>query len=342
MPPHSIANSTSRPAEQPYCLNREGEAPAELQTRWFGRSLNLPSNQGVGQLPLARIIGWNFLILASISGCVSDTYRYGISRKESLTRLPSTPNAIVVGGHHPNIDAMERMVQYPGKVIRKWFPSKHPEAQEARDLRQLQVVQSASDYLDDNGLSGVNIDVREYNPKAQWNRLKSNTRIAPLWKYTGGTFYHLGYCVFPGRAFGFDHYNGFTNTLSINSLSSASAVFQAGYVKKIYDQRYPGTFIAMTFMPIVPIISDSSVSSDVLSYARAREDWKLEKELYPQAYGRLGAGVVSTGASLVPGGIVLPFYTKPFLTRAGSAAGAATGKAIADNRERQLTPQVPR
>lgn len=342
MPSHSIANSTSRPAERPYCLNREGEAPAELETRWFGRSLNLPSNPRVGQLPLARLLVPNFLMLAFLSGCVSDTYRYGISRKESLTRLPSTPNAIVVGGHHPNIDAIERTVQYPGKVIRKWFPSKNPEAQVARDVRQLQAVQSASDYLDDNGLNGVNIDVREYNPKAQWNRLKSNTRIAPLWKYTGGTLYHLGYCVFPGRAFGFDHYNGFTNTLSINSLSSASAVFQAGYVKKIYAQRYPGTFIATTFMPIVPIISDSSVSSDVLSYARASVDWKLEKELYPQAYGRLGAGVVSTGASFVPGGTVLPFYTKPLLTRAGSAAGAATGKAIADNRERQLSPQVQR
>ncbi len=29
--------------------HREGEAPAELTTQWFGRSLTLPSNELVGQ-----------------------------------------------------------------------------------------------------------------------------------------------------------------------------------------------------------------------------------------------------------------------------------------------------
>ena len=324
---NSIANSKLRLAERQFCY---------YWPRW---------NRGlVGfRLLLAWILGWNFLILASISGCARDTYRYGNSRKESLNRLPNTSNVIVIGGDHPNIDAMERTVQYPGKVFEKWFPSKDPEKQVARDVRQMKVVQSASDYLDDNGLMGVNIDIREYNPKVQWSRLKSNTRIAPFWKYTGGTLSLLGYSLLPGRAIGFDHYNSFTNTLSINSLSPPSAVFQAGYVKKIYDQRYPGTYIAMNWLPIVPLFRDASVSSDVLSYARARQDWKLEKDLYPQVYGRLGGEFVSSVASVIPGGtIVLPYYTKPLITRAGSVAGAATGKAIADNREKLITPQIQR
>ena len=324
---NSIANLKLRPAERQFCL---------CQLRW---------NRGLSgfRLPLAWMIRCNFLILAVLSGCASDTYQYGISRKDSLTRLPSTPNVIVVGGDHPNIDAIERTVQYPRKVFKKWFPSKDPDEQLAREERQMKVVQSASDYLDDNGLMGVNIDVREYNPKVQWSRLKSNTRIAPLWKYTGGTLAYVGYCILPGRAFGFDHYNSFTNTLSINSLSPPSAVFQAGYVKKIYEQRYPGTYIAMNWLPIAPLVRDASVSSDVLSYARARQDWKLEKDLYPQLYGRLGGGFVSSVASVIPGGsVVLPYYTKPLLTGAGSVAGAATGKAIADNREKLISPQIRR
>jgi hypothetical protein len=327
MQSNSIANLKLRLAERQFCL---------YQPRWNRGLLGF-------RLPLAWMIRWNFLILASISGCASDKYQYGISRKDSLTRLPSTPNVIVVGGDHPNIDAMERTVQYPRKVFKKWFPSKDADEQLAREERQMKVVQSASDYLDDNGLMGVNIDVREYNPKVQWSRLKSNTRIAPLWKYTGGTLAYVGYCILPGRAFGFDHYNSFTNTLSINSLSPPSAVFQAGYVKKIYDQRYPGTYIAMNWLPIAPLIRDASVSSDVLSYARARQDWKLEKDLYPQLYGRLGGGFVSSVASVIPGGsVILPYYTKPLLTGAGSVAGAATGKAIADNREKLMSPQIKR
>ena len=272
-------------------------------------------------------------MLVVMPGCVSDAYHYGISRQELLPRLPLTPNRITVGGKHPNIDAIEQTVRYPGKVFQEWFPSNDPDEQVPMDVRQLKVVQSASDYLDENGLKGVYIDVREYNPREQWNRLRSNTRVSPFWKYTGGTLYHAVYCVLPGRAFGYDQFNGFTNTLSINSLSSPSAVFQAGYVKKIYDQRYPGTYIAMNWLPIFPLFRDTSISNDVLTYARARQDWKLEKNLYPQVYGRLGGDVVSQATTLIPGMSFMPIYAFPLLTGAGSAAGAATGKAIADNRE---------
>ncbi len=281
-------------------------------------------------------LGW----IAIFSGCIQKSYRFGIADPNLFAKLPRTPNLITVGGDHPRIDSIERTVQYPRKAFQSWFPPAQSESN-PESLR-LQTVQSATDYLDDNGLQGVYVDVREYNPREQWNRLRNNTRIAPFWKYTGGTLYHVGYCLFPGRAFHMDSFNGFTNTLSVNSTSPANSVLHAGYVKKLYNQKYPGTYIAANWLPIVPLVRDSSVASDVLTYARVKGDWPLEKELLPQAYGKLGGDTVGQATSLIPGFAYLPFYFTPILKAAGNVAGDATGTLVARQREKQLPSQISR
>lgn len=270
-------------------------------------------------------------------GCVQSSYRYGISNSDLLPKLPRTPNLITMGGQHPRIDSIERTVQYPRKVFRKWFPSKDPAEAIEPSVRRLQAVQTATDYLDLNGLQGVYVDVYEYNPREQWNRLRNNSRISPFWKYTGGTLYHLGYCLLPGRAFGTDRFNGFTNTLSVNSTSSSNAVFHAGYVKKLYDQRYPGTYMAAGWLPIVPLVRDVSIANDVMTYARVKQDWPLEKALLPQVYGQLGGDTVAQATSIIPGAAYMPFYFRPLLSAAGGAIGSATGSAAVKRQESKMS-----
>jgi hypothetical protein len=182
------------------------------------------------------------------------------------------------------------------------------------------------------------IDVHEYNPSQQWERLLNNDRISPGWKYTFGSAYHLGYTLLPGRAFGYDQYNPFTNTLSINSTNPGRALFNAGYVKKIYDQRYPGTYVAANWLPILPLVRDVAVSNDVLTYSHFKQDWRLKSELYPQVYSRLGGDVVSQATSLIPSMAYMPFYMSPILTGSGRVVGRTTGKWIANqsDEERRL------
>jgi hypothetical protein len=322
--------------------SRLGEFPAAASSRVLG---NAPVKRfsciGIdGAAMLALIVVASMLTL--LSGCVQDSYHYGIRNPDRISKLPRSSNLITVGGHHPNVDRLETVVKYPGRKFREWFPSEDPLKQLPVEQQQLITVQKASDYLDANGLQGVYVDVREYNPKVQWERLKSNDRISPFWKYTGGTLYHAGYCVLPGRAFGFDNYNPFTNTLSINSLSPPRSVFHAGYVKKVYEQKYPGTYVAMNWLPILPLVRDTSVSNDVLTYARAERDWELEKGLYPQVYARLGGDAVSQATSWIPGMAYMPFYTSPLLTGAGRVAGRLTGQAVAERESKEANASTIR
>ena len=274
-------------------------------------------------------------VLSNCAGCVQSTYRYGISNEHLVANLPQNPNVISVGGEHPNVDRLEKIVQYPRNVFRKRFPSRSPFEQLPIDEQRQVAVEIASNYLDDNGLKGVYIDIREYDPRQQWQRLIDNDRVSPVWKYTLGSAYHLGYSIFPGRAFGYDRYNPFTNTLSINSARPSNTLFTAGYVKQTYDQRYPGTYVAANLLPIMPLIRDTSIANDVLTYSHVQQEWRLKQELYPLVYGRMGGDVVSQATSLFPSMSYMPFYMSPLLTRAGEVPGRVVGTAIDDHEEKK-------
>jgi len=276
---------------------------------------------------------WLIIVSGCLTiGCVRSHYQYGLGKQfEPNTR--ELPNPLTTGGReHPRLDRMERVVQYPIKAVKKWFrdPKKPEDDPVVRQEQTLQVVQQ---YLAKNELQDVYIDVRQYDPKNQWARIKANPRISPFWKYTGGALKVATYSVFPGRVFHFDSYDPFSNTLSINSSNPKSSLYQAGMSKDYRSKYFQGTYAVLQNAPYVPIVQNANVASDVLTYARIHDLWELEKELYPTAYAKLASSVVSDGFLFMPSSIVLPFYTSPLASMAAGAIGGASGYLVAKQQE---------
>ena len=271
-----------------------------------------------------------------VSGCASDTYRFGNARQPFVNAQPSGFE-VTVGGEHPNLDRLERTVHYPAKKFRQWFGRKQTDKPSDEELRELALLKS-QEYLALNQLSDVKIDVREYSPEEQWRRLRANDSIAPFWKYTAGTLQHVEYCLMPGRVLHRDNYNVFTNTLSLNSTAPEQSLYTAAMAKYMRSKKYPGAFASSCYLPIVPLYRDVQVANDVLSYARFRDDWETEKELYPQIYSSFGGDLVSQATSLVPAFAYVPFYVKPALNVGGRIGGNATGNMILKQREGEVVP----
>ncbi len=277
------------------------------------------------------------LTLACVSlGCVRDSYQFGVGDASrgglfSNGGLPGqAENRLAVGGHHPRIDAIESTVQAPGKWLKKVFRKPEIDPSQAEVDRQ-QAVAVAQEYLRANDLSDVNIDVRRYEPAEQWARLQANQRVAPLWKATGGTLSFLSYTLLPRRALHADDYDPFTNTLSLNSTRSTSALYEAAIAKQYRKQPMLGTYAMLQYVPLLPLIHHSQTTSDVLTYARVTEQTELEKELYPTTYARLGGAAVSETLSVTPLAAGTPFIVAPLMRAAGSTAGAISGQAVAKN-----------
>jgi hypothetical protein len=110
-----------------------------------------------------------------------------------------------------------------------------------------QTVSVVQRYLNDNNMQQVKVRVNQYDPLGEWRRRRrrrrrQNKAVHPGWRYTVGAFSTIGYTLLPGRLFGDDNYNPFTNTVSIYSDIPAVAVHEGAYAVDNARGTYHGTY----------------------------------------------------------------------------------------------------
>ena len=275
------------------------------------------------------------LCLFLFASCVADSYRYGLQNSK-LTTTPIShelKTEVLVGGDKPQLDRVESIVQTPRKWVRQLF--RRPELDEsALQKQRTDAVQLASGFLAANGMDDVNIDVRMYDPKLQWQRMSENEDIAVVWRYTGGTASWLRYTLLPMRVFHTDHYDPYSNTLHLNSSRPFQALYESALAKEYQKQHKlgpvdvgKGTYAMMQNVPLVPIVHNFNAASDVLTFANANLDAESENILYPLVYSRLGTTAVSEALSVVNVAPNAPFYAAPLLRVGGGMTGRLAGKA---------------
>jgi hypothetical protein len=168
------------------------------------------------------------------------------------------------------------------------------------------------DYLALNQLDDVKVRLNDYAPLDEWRRLFNNEAIGPWWRYSVGALLNIVYTLLPGRIFGGDHYNTFTNTIHIYSDLPVVGLHEAGHSKD-YAQRDLKALAALARMlPVVPLFQEEVASSEAISYATQYEmNYTLKssyKLLYP-AWGTYAGGEISRafpGTSLISLIAVIP------------------------------------
>lgn len=200
-------------------------------------------------------------------------------------------------------------------------------------------------YLHDNELSTVKVRLNQYHPGDDWKRLVANKSVGAGWRYTLGTLTVLGETVLPGRVFGGDHYNPFTDTIHVYSNIPAIAYHEGGHAKDFARRKWKGTYAAAYFLPIVPLYHEAIATNDALSYVRSSrsvaEEQEAVKILYP-AYGTyVGSAIPAAPFGYVVGvigGHAAGRYQSWQLERAQQSNVALRGEGSA---HRQVSHVVP-
>ena len=297
-------------------------------------SMLAKSHQWCGS-PTASLMA---IALSAISGCVQPHYWYGRNADSLLPRDTVISPPVLIGGPVESMDKMERTIHWPKEAVsnvRKRLPSslsmlRGGQAEETQQDALLAAVQ----YLEDNNLHEVIVEGRHYDPKEQWNRLQANPHIHPFWKYTDGSMRIWAYTMFPSRLYRDDAYNPYTNTLSINSKSRASAVYEAAKAKDFAGAKSPGAYAVARYLPVVPMQQQIKITSDALTYARAKEDWELEKAMYPLTYSQIASSVMAGGATVAPEiGNAPGVATRTLFRIAGNATGYSAGRLVSRSLE---------
>lgn len=220
------------------------------------------------------------------------------------------------------LDNMRWVVSLPGRIF-TWHWEEDDLQLSAGTEEQIVA------YLRETDLSDVYVRVNQYCPAGEWRRLRENTAISPGWKYSAGLLSILHYSVIPGRVFGGDEYNPYTNSLSVNSDELAMVLHEAAYAKQIHETSRPGPYAFLNDLPVLSLWRHTAGVREVVSYAREHDDWELERQTYRVVYPQMGANVAGLGDPFVP------LLISPLLPLGGAAAGHVIGQTTIAMRKRQ-------
>jgi len=131
----------------------------------------------------------------------------------------------------------------------------------------------------------------------EWKRLARNRQIGWGWRLTGGTLETLKYTVLPGRLFGEDWHNPFTNSINVYSDIPALAINEAAYARDVQERKNPGAYATSQIFPLVNMWHETAATQETLRYV-SKVGTEAEREeayriLYPSYGGNWGAGIGS-------------------------------------------------
>lgn len=259
------------------------------------------------------------IVLAGCAVRPSRTYTFGGTRDYYTShRLAAiTAEQIERGETRPILDGIGWFLGIPNKVV-LW------DARIDNHSISPETEAAIRDYLAANELSTVKVRINQYAPGDEWKRLVANDAVGAGWRYTFGTVYWLGDAIFPGRVWGGDRYNPFTNTVQIYSDAPAVAWHEAAHAKDFARRKYKGTYAALYVLPIVPLWHEAVASRDALGYVVATQPPVEQQEAYRLLYPAYGTYVGNAAGTFVPGPI--PFVGSVVV---GHVAGRIEGRRVA-------------
>jgi hypothetical protein len=260
--------------------------------------------------------------LMSTAGCAATPYQYGQFRTPRERRKSSNEIAFEYGEPNQTLDGVRNVVDFPRRLFRG------RKAKLDRELSE-QNRELLTQYLKQNDLADVHVTVNQYDPKGEWERLRNNHCISAGWRYSAGVVNLAGYTILPGRAFGGEYYNPYTNTLQINSNRLPAALHEAAYAKDIHSRSLPGTYAVVCRLPVISLWKTSAAMNDVLGYAQAEDNWELERDTYREYCPQLVA------AAAVPAGLFVTPLVGVAVKLCSRAVGGAVGYVIVHERQRQ-------
>lgn len=229
----------------------------------------------------------------SVSGQVGDQLQSAARDANTTTAreaLQFIPSSVEYGVPRPVIDSVGWVVGIPRRIL-LW------DRRVDNHCVTESTVNSVREYLAVNQLHDVTIRVNQYAPIAELRRLRDNHRVGAGWRYTYGLGHWMAYTMFPGRIWGGDWYNPYTNTVHLYSDVPQLGLVEAAYAQDIASQAFPGTYATAQTLPIVGMWHESKATENVVSYVALNgtvEEQERTKQILYARYGMALGGEVGS------------------------------------------------
>lgn len=251
-----------------------------------------------------------------LAGCLAVLLLSGCATTHPAAATPLPYPHISRGQPNGLVDGLGNILGLPAKVLLlSWKINNHKISPETeRGLVDFLTESSPPEALQD-----ARFRLNEYAPIDDLKRLATNRHVAWPYRLVLGLPVTLVFEVLlPGRLFGGDHYNAFTNTVAIYSDEPSVALHEAGHAEDFSEQRFKGTYATIRMIPGIDLIQEFTASEKAIDYYIRLKDRPAElrayKLLYPAYSTYLGS------------------YLIPFGNFAGAAVGHVWGRMKARSR----------
>jgi hypothetical protein len=272
-----------------------------------------------------KFLGLLFVCTLCLSGCRILAPRAIDNSKQNIAPELLQANSLPIERGKPRaiIDGVGWVVGIPSKLL-LW------DSRIDNHNIGLETEASVAEYLSQNQMGHVKVRLNQYRPWDDMKRLTKNKSMAWPWRYSIGTLSVLGETIVPGRIFGGDHFNPYSQTIHLYSDVPAIALHEAAHAKDFSRRRYPGTYAALYGLPVVPLYHESLATKDALAYAQETDDPALQQEAYRILYPAYGTYVGGAIGSVLPMASFPAYYGSVILGHAAGRWQAA-----------QVTPKDP-
>ncbi len=221
------------------------------------------------------------LLLFSASGCATVPYRYGVPESRRSLVSMDYRGQIERGRPHGFVDGLGNyFFSLPSKLIlwNRQVDNHHISPHTEESIRR---------YLAANRMGSVKVRLNQYAPGGEWIRLARNRDMPGFFRWTVGALTVGMYTILPGRVFGGDNYNPYTNTVSLYSDLDAIALHEAAHAKDfaVKPRGGRGWYALMRILPLAPLYQEARASGDAIGYCidRGMDDSTAEayRVLYP-------------------------------------------------------------
>jgi hypothetical protein len=216
---------------------------------------------------------WLLVALIAIPALAEDSTDESPAPRKSLQ--------IERGAPRPIIDGIGWLVGIPGKIV-LW--NRRVDNHNVSENCEAQIAQ----YITIHELEDTKVRINEYAPLDEWRRLRDNKSVGAGWRYTVGAISTLGYTVFPGRIFGGDHYNPYTNTLNVYSDVPSMGIADAAYANDVRNRQYQGCYaFGQEFSPFF-MWHETIATGDAIEYMQNFGSPEDVREAFNVLYPRYG------------------------------------------------------
>lgn len=229
-----------------------------------------------------RVIFFLLCTAFCASGCATVPYKYGQNFDTPLT-LELRPQEVQMerGRPVPWVDGLGHyFFSLPSKLILwNWQVDNHKIDVETEGL--------LARYLELNDLPNVKVRINQYAPGGEWRRLFRNREMPAFFRYTLGLLSTAYYTILPGRLFGGDNYNPYTNTINIYSDVPAVVLHEGAHAKDYAGKRnrhWKGWYSFLRILPLTPLYQEAVASNDAISFAVEEKLYAEEEQAYKVLY----------------------------------------------------------